>query len=223
MKGILSLLKRIPVYARWPIAITVITQCVTYYAPKLLGSRPEHLLTSALDEAIPVIPCFVYIYVLAYLFWVANYAWIYFSDASLCRRMLTADLLCKAVCALCFVLYPCTLLRPQAETLTGIGAWLLRLIYRIDTPTSLLPSMHCHLSVLVSLPLFDRRCKAPRWYALCSLPFALLVCASTVFTKQHVMADVYTGVALAAVMWIAAQLIWNGIDRRKAAPPGKAA
>ncbi len=216
MKSLISLLKRIPVYARWPIAITVVTQCLTYYAPKLLGSRPQHLLTSALDEAIPVLPWFVYIYVLAYLLWVVNYLWIYCSDASLCRRMLTADLLCKAVCALCFVLYPCTLLRPQAESLTGVGAWLLKLIYRIDTPTSLLPSMHCHLSVLVSLPLFDRRSKAPRWYAVGSLLFSLLVCASTVFTKQHVMADVYTGVALAAVAWGLTQVLWNVFDRRKA-------
>ena len=69
MKKLLGLLDRlIPNYARLPLLAVLIMNFVAYYIPKLLESQRElHLISTALDNALPRIPAFIYIYVLAYV------------------------------------------------------------------------------------------------------------------------------------------------------------
>ncbi|MDE7061727.1 MAG: phosphatidic acid phosphatase, partial [Lachnospiraceae bacterium] len=43
--------------------------------------------------------------------------------------------------------------------------------------------------------------KVPRWYQVFSCIFALMVCASTQFTKQHYLVDVVGGLFLAELCW----------------------
>ena len=218
MKKLAGLIRRIPPYARTPILVTLVTQLMCYYSPMIFGVSPTHVLSSALDESIPVIPAFIYIYVAAFFFWIANYCYIYCFSADFARRLLTADLMCKIVCALCFVLYPCTLVQPDPESLHGIGAWLLKLIYHLDQPTNLLPSMHCYISVLIALPLMWKKdTRTPLWYRVFSVALALAICLSTLFTKQHVVADVYTGALMAVAAWLISRAVWGFIDRRSGA------
>ena len=48
----------------------------------------------------------------------------------------------------------------------------------------------------------DRR--IPLWYKAFNCAFALAVCASTLFLKQHCIPDVLAGVALTEVCWFLA-------------------
>ena len=68
MKKLAGLIRRIPPYARTPILVTLVTQLMCYYSPMIFGVSPTHVLSSALDESIPVIPAFIYIYVAAFFF-----------------------------------------------------------------------------------------------------------------------------------------------------------
>ena len=215
MKQLRRIAELFPPYARMPILVTLVTQLMCYYSPMIFGTGPARVLTSPLDESLPVIPAFIYIYVGAFFFWIFNYRYIYSFSAAAAKRLLTADLLCKLVCAVCFVLYPCTLIQPDTDTLHGPGTWLLKLIYFLDQPTNLLPSMHCYISVLIALPLLSKKDKrTPVWYRVFSVAFALAVCASTVFTKQHAVVDVYTGILLAAAAWLISLAVWHFIDKR---------
>ena len=209
-------IKSLPKYF-WVLAfLTAAFQFATYYLPRILHSQNLTVLSSKADDAIPFIPGFAYIYIGAFLFWVFSFGYIYAKNKPIAYRLFTADCLCKIVCAICFCLYPCTMMQPDVSEIHGFGAWLLRIVYDADEPTQLLPSMHCYMSLLVAYPMFSKRAQpVSLGLKLFTVIFALLICASTLLVKQHVIADVLTGAALALVGWFSSLGIWKLIDLRR--------
>ena len=196
--------------------ITAAAHCLAYWLPDALARSDYRMLGSAFDEAIPVVPGFIYIYVGAYFFWIAAYAYYYAKSRALADRLFTADIICKAVGLMVYCLYPCTLKQAAPEEITGFGAWLMKLIYLADKPSKLLPSMHCYVSILLALPVCSKYARPmPAWLKIAFTAMAVAVCASTLFVKQHVFADVYTALMLAVAAWMLSLLLWRVLDRRR--------
>ena len=105
---------------------------------------------------------------------------------------------------LCYVMLPTTLERPE---IAGGGLWngLMRIVYWVDTPENLFPSLHCSTGWLCWIGLRGRK-DLPLRTKLLALILSLLVCASTLTTRQHVMADVVSGVALSEIDYLLASI-----------------
>lgn len=205
MKKYLDFIKSLSKTAIICMGICALTQLATYYIPMIFGRDTVRTLTSALDERIPFIPGFVFIYVAAFVFWVVCFLRVFSQNLYIAKRLVLADSLAKLVCVLCFCLFPCTLKQPAAEEMRGFGAWALKIVYFFDKPTNLLPSMHCHASWLCLRSYLSRHNDGfSRGSKVFVVIFAVLICAATLFTKQHVVIDVVTGIAVADVMWIVA-------------------
>ena len=90
--------KYLPTWAILPLVSIVILNCLIYWGSGMLTASRYHFdFTSSLDRAVPLIPQFVWIYILAFPFWAANYIlaakrWI----LSLCGNRLDG-----AYCMLC--------------------------------------------------------------------------------------------------------------------------
>lgn len=153
-------------------------------------------MTTALDRMLPFCPGWSVVYVGAYLFWAAGY--VYLARGRDWYRVMTAEVLAKLVCGACFLLLPTTNQRPGL-TGEGLGVGLLGLIYALDRPANLFPSIHCLESWLCCAGL-GKGPEVPSWYRALSRTAALLICASTVLIRQHVLADVLAGVLLGEVM-----------------------
>lgn len=69
-------------------------------------------------------------------------------------------------------------------------------LYSIDAADNLFPSIHCLVSWFCYLGIRGRK-EIPRWYQSVSMVIAILVFASTLLTKQHVIVDVAGGILLA--------------------------
>ena len=197
MKRLREILDRlVPAYARGPLLAVLLFNFIAYYIPKALeNGRELHLLSTAFDNALPRVPCFIYIYVLAYLQWVFSYVVIARDSRERCFRFVSGELIAKAITMAILLIWPTTMVRPPVE-ITGPTTWLLDFIYRADTPTNLFPSLHCLASWLCfrwSLGLN----RMPRWYGWAQGAFSLLVFASVVLVKQHVWPDILGGVAAA--------------------------
>ena len=96
-----------------------------------------------------------------------------------------------------FVVIPTTNIRPEFP-IDGFCDWLLQMIYALDLPYNLFPSIHCLVSLMCYLGI--RKCSQIKPVAKWSiLIFVLLVCASTQFTKQHYIVDVIGGILVALV------------------------
>lgn len=197
----------VPKYSVIPLILVVIFNFTVYSGVRIFyNDRVFHDLTSYFDDKIPVIPIFVLIYFGCYLFWIANYIIISRISKEQCYRLVIADLLGKLVCGIIYVIYPTTNIRPDIAT-TGIFVDLLKFLYSIDAANNLFPSIHVLVSWYCYIGL--RNINAiPKWYRYFSLFTAIMICISTLATKQHVLVDVFAGIVLAELTWqISSRLI----------------
>ncbi len=203
-----------------PLLFAFFFQCLAFSGTRLLNSSWTHLdMTTVLDRAIPFLPWTVAVYAAAYLFWAVGYNLAVFQEDR-AGRFLAADILGKAVCLVIFLALPTANLRPVIPQSAPLS-WMLKVIYALDTPDNLFPSLHCFNSWLCWASVRGRR-DIPAWYRTFSLVLALAIAASTLTVKQHVLADAAAGFALAELCWQAAghtglgAWYWRLWTRRKA-------
>jgi hypothetical protein len=196
-----------PAFAWIPLAACFALNMLVYSGTMILCANRKHYdLTTSFDKIVPFQTGWVYIYLVCYLFWVINYimtARIHRDDKIAFYRFVAADMLSRLVCAVFFIGFPTTNTRP-AVTGTGLADRLMSLVYSIDQPTNLFPSIHCLVSWLCFVGIRNSK-KVPLWYKTFSCVFALLVVASTQFTKQHYIADAAAGIFLAEILYLLSQ------------------
>ena len=117
----------------------------------------------------------------------------------------TAFQTCGVVSALIFILFPTTLVYPDASTAKlGAGAWW-AWWHQMDTPQNCLPSLHASLTTMVWLAILrsspqaacKQRVLMSVWYGL--ILFSILAC------KRHFALDVVAGMALGGVCFALAR------------------
>ncbi len=206
--------KYMPAQVAVPVALIWLMQLGAYYLPKLINDALDRGyldMSSEADALVPLVPASVIIYVAAYAFWGVSFYVICRSGRRRAARLVMAQALACLVCGIVFLLIPTAVERP-AVTDSSLAAGLLRLIYEADTPVNLFPSMHCTASWLCWAGIRDDgRC--PARVKAGQLIFALAVCASTVLTKQHVLADILPGIVLAEICWRTAPELVPGVRR----------
>ncbi len=94
-----------------------------------------------------------------------------------------------------YLFFPTTLAWPQVSPDMPFG-WMASLIYSMDQPTNLLPSMHCYVSWMLWLSVCGRP-EVPRGCRRFFLFFSVLICLATQTLKQHYLADLIAGIARA--------------------------
>ena len=196
-----TLPRHVPVCLAWAAGM----QLFVYYGTRLLPSPPPRDISTALDRAIPLLPVWITVYFLAYITWAAGLWRIVSSSRTRAVRVSFAYGLALLLCGICFVLFPCTMERPEA-TGGDIFSELVRFLYRVDPPRNLLPSIHVLASYfcwrgMVGCPEIPRRVKAVYFV------FLLLVCLSILFVRQHVLWDIPAAVAAAEISLLAAGLL----------------
>lgn len=156
-------------------------------------------MTTPVEKAIPLQTGWILLYFGCYLFWTVNYVLISRRGKEYWFRFLFADLLAELICGICFVALPCTNVRPEVLG-AGFTSRLVRFLYQIDPAQNLFPSIHCLISWFCFVGLRNDH-KIPLVYRGFCLLFALAVCASTLFLKQHCLPDVVAGVLLAELTY----------------------
>lgn len=185
----------IPSYA-YSSAIICCSICsALYFVTKYMGIGEPHNIESSLDKMIPFVPFWSSIYLLCYLFWAFNAILTAREGKETWFKFVAAYVLAELFCNIVYIVYPTTMPRPEV-TGGGIFNWLMIIIYSADLPYNLLPSLHCMLSWLVTRYLIGSK-KVPKWYQAASVINCLLIFLSTLFTRQHVIIDIITGVLVA--------------------------
>ena len=203
----LELNKILPKYGIIPLATLLIVAGITYYGTRLITAGMVHYdITLALDDLIPFRAEWIVVYVLTYVYWILCFYAILRDSKQLCYRIYSAEIMGKAVCILCFLLLPCTLVRPTPGD--GFFDSIVKWIYAADgaQADNLLPSIHVFNSWLCGRGIL--KCKrVPLPAKAAAVLFVPLICASTVLVKQHVVLDVAGGIVLAEGCLLAAKRI----------------
>lgn len=188
--------KLLPRYMFFSLVFCYFFNCLTFWGTQDLMANAYHYdMTTAFDRAIPVIPAFVFIYVSFFAFWFGNFIYISHLGREYWFRFVAADLLTRLICVMFFMLLPTTNVRPDLSG-TDLASAGLRAVYANDPPTDLFPSIHCLVSWLCFIGLRGNE-RVPKGYRRFACVYALLICASTLFVRQHVVADVFSGIAIA--------------------------
>ena len=188
----------LPPYTRIPLVSMVCVHGLVYYATRLVTQQLAHLdFSLPVDDAIPFIPAFSVIYVLAYVQWTAGFIMIAREGRELCYRVISGEIISKLICMALFLLVPTTMIRADIVS-DGFFDTIVRSIYRLDAADNLFPSIHCLESWVCFRGAMQIKKVGP-WYRYFTLLFSLLVFASTVLIKQHVAVDIIAGVLTAEI------------------------
>ena len=197
MKNLLKGFTRIlPAYGVFPVIFSFVFNCLVYSGSRMIaGGWYHHNIETGVDRSIPFVPEFLVIYFGCYVFWAVNYILIARQDRRSVYQFFTGDFISRCVCLVSFLAFPTTNTRPL---ITGSGLWnqAALWLYSIDAADNLFPSIHCLVSWFCYLGIRGRK-EIPRWYQSVSMVIAILVFASTLLTKQHVIVDVAGGILLA--------------------------
>ena len=165
--------------------------------PAWLPPSVRHSPEVALDRAVPFVAWWAIVYGVLYLFLILLPIFVVRQDG-LIRRTFNSYLLIWITAYVCFfVVYPTAAPRPAIVSGEGFGVWGLRALYSADPPYNCFPSLHVAHSFVSALAC----ARVHRRLGVIALVSAILVAASTLFTKQHYVLDVVTGSLLALVAY----------------------
>ncbi len=171
---------------------------IGYFAVNELSmGRKAATLSTPLDTAIPLVAGWVFIYSVAVP--------MCFTPAIFVRRIgqvrtaFVGFTVAMTLAVAVFLAYPVEMLRPPVPW-GQTGDWLLDFTYKLDRPYNCFPSLHVGLDVYAALCCWavNRVAGGAIWV------MAGLISLSTLFVKQHYLADVAGGFLLAWVSYRAA-------------------
>lgn len=170
---------------------------VSFALVYLLIAERAHTVPSAkpelgLDRLIPVVPTWALVYGALYLFLILLPVFV-LQNRDLIDLTVRAYLSVWLLSFVVFILYPTEAPRPEEIEGTGFAAWGLRFLYDADPPYNCFPSLHVAHSFVSALACTRVHLLLGRFAMLC----ATLVAISTLFIKQHFVADVLVGSLLA--------------------------
>lgn len=150
--------------------------------PTALDQDPVHLL--------PFVAAFIVPYSTAYVMPLMVLLTPY--DRRAFRRLAAAYAVAIVAAGACFVAFPLAAPR-AADAGEGVFGALVRITYALDASRNLFPSLHVAVSTLTAMAVGRAR---PSWRVPMVL-WAALIAASTLLVRQHYVADVAGGIALA--------------------------
>jgi membrane-associated phospholipid phosphatase len=172
--------------------------------------RPSHTLFLPSEERLPFLPIFEYLYVLTYF--IGALLIVTIRDYARFLRIARATGLSLLTAYATYLLFPVYFERPHLEV-DSLHTWLLSLEY-LDKPYNHFPSLHVTLSWLaVHASQVSHRSRMGLWILATGLS------VSTVFVKQHYIADVLAGFVLA---WVAWRVSGPGASKSSTLPTGAA-
>ena len=189
-----------PLAAIFPYGVVFLYQCLGYFITQLfVNNQVKYDFTMEFDRQVPIIPVFVYIYLVCYAFWIINEIICGNVSKNHFYKVLTTLIICNTISTLIFILMPTTIIRPEIE-ITSITTWVLNFVYQMDKPVNLFPSLHCLVSWLCYIAVRKQKVFSLGYRAF-SLVFAILICISTQVIKQHYIVDLISGILLAELIW----------------------
>ncbi len=170
------------------ISILLLGQSILYFFIKFFQKDPIYLYYY-LDERIPFLGYFVYIYNSFYPFVFISLYFLYKKDKKAYYKGIISGVIGYLICNIIFLLMPTIMYRPVIPSISPFTDFVVKVTYFFDNPPlNCFPSIHCLFCFQVIYSYlfskYDKRGKIE-----VSI-YAILVIGSTLFIKQHYLYDV---------------------------------
>ena len=152
-----------------------------------------------LDDRIPFCEWFLIPYISWYPLIAGSLLWFLRRDRTAFRRLQIYILITQVIGLGCFFLLPTRQdLRPAVFPRDNILTRLTGLLYAVDTPTGVCPSMHAAWS-LALICTWTKKKDAPLLWREFVTVWCVLICASVVFIKQHSALDILAAIPVGLI------------------------
>lgn len=179
----------------------IVFEAVGWYAAIL----PTYDFTSSIDRQIPLIPEFIWPYVLCYIFPFLPFFVI--KDWHRFNRALLAIIFANLSAFVIYLTFPIAFPRPELGK--SISERLLSFIYGVDfyPGANKLPSLHVTFTWIVYLVCRGERLN--KFGDAIIFFLAVVITLSALFVKQHIIADVLVGLLWAFTAWILSGYLYH--------------
>lgn len=197
----LAMIIYFPIYSIWFTALEKINVNV-------------NIIYSPIDALIP----FCEVFVIPYLLWFGYVAlvMIYFMFTS--RRDFVRTgmflLIGMTICLIIYTVFPNGIdMKPTEFARDNFMVDMVKHIYSIDTPTNVLPSIHCLNSIGIHIGIIkSKKLSKNKIVCIGSGILATSICLSTVFIKQHSILDMFAAIVLAIPLYYISYIFdWNKV------------
>jgi membrane-associated phospholipid phosphatase len=185
------------VYAVWGIVYSLIGQVTSGWN--------LHDLSVSLDNKIPFIPSFEYLYFLCYI--IPFTPLLVINDTSKMNALIWAFVFMNLAAFLIFLIYPVVVPRPEMLNENTITYFLINLQHSLDKPVNNFPSLHAANALLIYLLCRNYY----KWLDVLLILVATGIGISALFIKQHYLLDILTGYLLALLVYF----ILNIIEKKR--------
>ena len=155
-----------------------------------------------IDHRIPPMPLFTLLYVGGYAYWFLALHHLSFHEEAFARASIA---LCMGavLCTIVYLVAPTQLRRPELPASDKLPFRLLKSIYESDEPACVCPSLHCMLTWVCFLGLWQLFYGALLPMILL-ITLAFLLCISTLLIKQQCFLGMAMGVGIAQAVYLIA-------------------
>lgn len=175
------------------ILVLMIGQAFLYWFLKIFQTNP-HYIVLALDQKIPFIKNFVYIYDSFYPFYFIVFYLIYCNSPNSYYKGLLATFLGVIICDIIFLIYPTIMLRPEISEINNLTDFIVKVTYFFDEPAvNCFPSIHCLFCYQIIFGIMGTTYNSKKKILI--IIYSILIVLSTMLIKQHYFYD-----ALAALL-----------------------
>lgn len=174
---------------------TWIVYFVLYFLTEnLIPAESCHVMHCFLDDLIPFNEYFLVFYTGWYVLVFGSLLYYFLYDVKRFRELDLYIFVTQMVAMFFYIFFPSRQdLRPETFPRENFFTWVMGLIYAFDTSTGVCPSLH----VAYSLAIFNVMVKDEhlhKWFKIALGIFAVMVCLSTAFVKQHSTVDIFAAI-----------------------------
>ena len=202
---------------KFVITITLLLggQAFLYWLVKLFQTNPSYIYYE-LDDKIPFLGRFVYIYNLFYPFCLVAFYFLYKKDDKAYYKSIIAGIIGYIICDIIFLSMPTIMYRPIIPKYDLITDLVLKITYIYDNPPlNCFPSIHCLFCFQVIYGYltskYDKKAK------IIAITISLLIIISTLFVKQHFVYDVISAFLICLMTNLITELLnlYNYFKKKK--------
>lgn len=163
----------------------------------------KYVMYSRFDDLIPFVPAFVIAYYTWYAFFFLTALFLFLRSREDFIRTILSINLSMAITLAIYVLFPNYQdLRPTVYAADFFSQWV-RSLQEFDSASSVCPSLHVSVTLTLFLGIINSLYyKDRRSLKLAALIITIMICASTVFIKQHSIVDVAAGMLLSFLIYL---------------------
>ncbi|MBR3469562.1 MAG: hypothetical protein IKH28_07705 [Lachnospiraceae bacterium] len=177
----------------WYLAMYFLTE-------NLIPPEKCHVVHSFMDDVIPFNEYFLIFYGSWYFLIVGTLLYFLLYDPKSLVQIQKFLILTQVIGVAVYLIWPSVqYLRPTEFPRENVFTALLGIIYGVDTPTGVCPSLHCGFAIAI-LSTWHKKKDANRWWKIALVPWTLLICISVCFVKQHSFVDVWTAFLMCALI-----------------------